>query len=436
MPISGVSINRISRFRVINHTVFKDSGDIKLNDVTVLTGKNNIGKSAVLSAIYLLSKYGTENKEFYQILRRPNVDNFIILQYELELALEFDEKSLKEKIHSAKKDLKPEDFSKCDELIHKIETKQISIFIEFFHLGNKTVIQKFSVSGFIYHLEERRGILYSPVTSDQYVLNVFVNDLILNPLIRILSSHAYMIFYFNPHRVVSVEEEWSELSLGDKLTSNADNLKSFLHKLNSNDRKKYKSIESHMKRAFPEIEEIITPISQISDKAGILNHTDIRFKFKYYTPENYNETISLKYCGTGIEQYLAIATAIITAEYPTLFLIDEPHAFLHPFAEKKLLELIEEYPQHQYVISTHSPAILNFICSESIRLLKRIEDGSVSYTEYNVESVISELGLRPSDLWFYEKILFVEGQTEEKVIPIILSKVFSKLKLNKIKIAG
>jgi len=230
--------------------------------------------------------------------------------------------------------------------------------------------------------------------------------------------------------------------IGANLDSNARNLKSFLSKLFTSGSGKIDQVRRYLKSAFPEIEDIIIPIeSGITLGGGVGGGstnplTDIRLKLSHFKPEKTTDAISLKYCGTGIEQYLAIITAIITAEEPHLFLIDEPHSFLHPYAEKKLIELISENLQHQYVISTHSPTILNSIDPKSIRLLKRKEeDGSVFCGDYDINEAISELGLTPSDLWFYQRIIFVEGATEEKILPIILYKLFEGINLNKIKIA-
>lgn len=38
--------------------------------------------------------------------------------------------------------------------------------------------------------------------------------------------------------------------------------------------------------------------------------------------------------------------------------IDEPQSYLHPGAAKKLIEILQEFPQHQYFIATHSAEII------------------------------------------------------------------------------
>jgi predicted ATPase len=80
-------------------------------------------------------------------------------------------------------------------------------------------------------------------------------------------------------------------------------------------------------------------------------------------------TAPLQDCDTGIEQMFMIATAILTAKNPKLFLIDEPHAFLHPAAERYLLRLMQEHLEHQYVVATHSPVFLNSLPLHSTRLI-------------------------------------------------------------------
>ena len=47
-------------------------------------------------------------------------------------------------------------------------------------------------------------------------------------------------------------------------------------------------------------------------------------------------------------------------------LIDEPHSFLHPTAERLLLEFLRRNQQHKYVITTHSAIFINAVPASQI----------------------------------------------------------------------
>ncbi|MCC0179139.1 ATP-binding protein [Waterburya agarophytonicola K14] len=78
----------------------------------------------------------------------------------------------------------------------------------------------------------------------------------------------------------------------------------------------------------------------------------------------------LEACGTGVSQVLAILYVVITSKEPRTIIIDEPQSFLHPGAARKLIEILQDFPQHQYFISTHSPSIISAANPSTITLLK------------------------------------------------------------------
>mgnify|MGYP002774947195 CR=1 FL=1 len=63
-------------------------------------------------------------------------------------------------------------------------------------------------------------------------------------------------------------------------------------------------------------------------------------------------------CGTEISQVLAILYIVVTSQDSRAIITDEPQSFLHPGATRDLIEIIKIFPQHQYFITTHSPAII------------------------------------------------------------------------------
>jgi ABC-type multidrug transport system ATPase subunit len=131
--------------------------------------------------------------------------------------------------------------------------------------------------------------------------------------------------------------------------------------------------------------------------------------------------------GTGIGQVIAILYVVVASDEPRTIIIDEPNSFLHPGAAKKLMLILRKFPQHQYFISTHSPEILRAAKPATITRLKFIEGETVvesvdlSQTQ-DLRETLLEIGIKFSDVFFAENILWVEGPTEAEAFPLILEK--------------
>jgi AAA domain, putative AbiEii toxin, Type IV TA system len=120
---------------------------------------------------------------------------------------------------------------------------------------------------------------------------------------------------------------------------------------------------------------------------------------------------------------LAVATGVYTAATPRLFLIDEPQAYLHPHAERSLLRLLDENPQHQYVIATHSAVFLNARPLSQARLITISEGASEIADIPSPEALLGEIGVTAADLWLSDAILWVEGGSDVAVLDLLRQKI-------------
>lgn len=99
--------------------------------------------------------------------------------------------------------------------------------------------------------------------------------------------------------------------------------------------------------------------------------------------------------------------------------------FLHPGAVRKLIEILRQHPQHQFIITTHSPTAVTAAGPETLLLLRlreaetTIEQLNVSQAE-NLQVFLAEIGARLSDVFGADYILWVEGRTEEECFPKIV----------------
>ena len=141
--------------------------------------------------------------------------------------------------------------------------------------------------------------------------------------------------------------------------------------------------------------------------------------------------------GSGVRRLLNVMGALLRLNADdghTIVLYDEPEISLHADAQhtlRRLLEGIASHPNVQVVYTTHSPAMVNTMRPQSIRILERqrLNEKAVSLFvtnafRENYSMVRTSLGLSPADSLLYAPITIIaEGATEILCIPVILNKL-------------
>jgi energy-coupling factor transporter ATP-binding protein EcfA2 len=192
------------------------------------------------------------------------------------------------------------------------------------------------------------------------------------------------------------------------LLDNAENLSVFLQTLRGNKPRAFRQIEKIVKEIFPDLTSV-NPAMQP-------NRVYITL-----TREGMEQDIPLTHSGTGVEQVLAIATFAITAEPGAILLLDEPHSFLHPAAERQLIRFLNEDNKHRYVIGTHSAVFINSVEADRIT---HVEAPGAPYNPKlsppEIGSVLLDLGYRNSDILFYDSLIVVEGKSDKTILPHLL----------------
>ena len=201
-----------------------------------------------------------------------------------------------------------------------------------------------------------------------------------------------------------------------KLERDASNLPSVLNWVRGRLSPTFKKIESHLFDIIGGIESIT--IVQNAQSFEILTWIDGQI-------ENENLGFPLNDSGTGVAQCLAILTAAATSKN-SIIVIDEINSFLHPAACKRLIEILStEYHQHQYIISTHSSDVISSAPAKKIYLtvkdrfkstLKNIDPSDLR----EMRELSFHVGISMSDALVSDKIVWVEGQTEEVCFPKVL----------------
>lgn len=219
------------------------------------------------------------------------------------------------------------------------------------------------------------------------------------------------IVYIEPQRVVLPRVQ----TIPKKVPSpNGSDLAQVIYTHRNENTREYRDLSNLMKSMFNEIGGIFT----VPSESNIVTLSIL---------DNFaNKNIPLDGCGTGIAQALHLASMILFSAPGKIFLIDEPHVYLHPGAEKSLAQFIRSHNEHRYVISTHSPLFIQAVKPDAVYLVTRDNEGTrVRESLSGLESrrlLLDELGINLGDISIAERIIFVEGKTDVDIIGEILER--------------
>lgn len=211
-----------------------------------------------------------------------------------------------------------------------------------------------------------------------------------------------------------------------ELAANAENLPQVLNLLQGS-RGKYEEFLKLVNFIFPDIKLVTSNIvsSPPQAKTKILIWGQEAAEKDNKLPDRQDLAISLSESGTGVGQVLAMLYIIVSSEFPRIIVIDEPQTFLHPSAIRRLFSVFQDYSQHQYIISTHSPLAISSIAKQSILFLKKADSQTkveiIDPTETEkLKNILLDIGVRLSDVFGTDRVLWVEGPTEERCFPLII----------------
>lgn len=384
----------IKKIRLQNYKSIVDSSYLDFHkNITVLAGKNNAGKTAFIEGLY---------RFFQGALNLPTIsggnDSKGITQtesnksfLEMELHLEPDEQSqLFINFHKS--------FWDENIVIKLCAFNGITFFLELSKVltdGTLDTIYIWDYPNSTYKVKTLKdgNITYSQKNLD--FVSKFFN--------KIKTS----ILFINGNRYITTPNQ--PINHNIDLDNYASNLHTVMHSLHNNHEEIYNEIKSTFLSIFSDVNQLRTSINN--------NHTNIQLVF-----DNLPNPIPLHECGTGFTHVLAMLCAIYSTEQ-RLILLDEPHSFLHPSAEKAIYDLASNNnnKEHQFIFTTHSPILINYPIPKTLYLVSKISGQSQFTLLNNLQNVFEEIGITNSDFAMSERVLFVEGQTEKAILPLILT---------------
>jgi predicted ATP-dependent endonuclease of OLD family len=472
----------LKNFQLFNYKSFKDSGTLEFSPgINIIVGQNNAGKTALLEALTLkLSKNPHRSTlTLPNHYSRTREDSFA----KIELIIEKNElKKLLEELHEieslgilepsfSQQFLQEQDVSREEELkdiAQKNRQKLINDFTEWLDKKDDIVIG-LSLSSDVLHEIDKNTLInltldFSPIyhNPDYSLLldlnrkETFITLSFNNDTISILKESyqeyneeyneeyeakrekiflgtyqktiGYRLFDLFRNRIYRFHAERlnihkCEFKNSAELKPDASNLAEVLCFIKDNPPIKDR-LNNYLSKIFPHIKVVSSTLNR-----------DNQCEIKVWTNEAYQNkredlTFSLSDCGTGVSQVLAILYVVVASKDSRTIIIDEPQSFLHPGAAKKLIDVLKSFPQHQYIISTHSPMLIS--TSDPSKIICLNYDGQQTTScilkkeEIEAQKVIlDDLGVKLSDVFGADSILWVEGPTEEKCFPLIIEKLLT-----------
>ena len=144
--------------------------------------------------------------------------------------------------------------------------------------------------------------------------------------------------------------------------------------------------------------------------------------------------------GDGLQNLIICTFNIFTEKDRCLFFIEEPNMLMHPSLQRSFLEILSEFDQHQYFITSHSNHFLDMtldFANISVFHFSKIEDENKIEAEkpnFKVEvasaqdrRILMDLGVQNSSVFLSNSTIWVEGITERLYLRAYMKKYIEEL---------
>lgn len=443
---------KISKIKIKNFRLLKDSALEMKDDLSLLIGRNNSGKTSLL---VLFEKFYS-NEDFtyddFSLSLREQINNIDeetkILDISIQMILEIDYTVNDNLEHLSEFILDLDPDSNTVKILFEVTIKKeklLAVLGELREPNEKIRFIKKNLQSYlkttIYSFETEDDLLeenrYKLIKKDITQIKKVINFQIIHAKRNVSSSDdnkgkqllsSMTTKYFNqknidkPEQFVDINKKMIEMD--NSLNSlYIDEFDDFL-----NYGKEFLEIDSLKVVSNLESNEVVQSSSKVIYGEG-----------DNYLPEHLN--------GLGFMNMLYLLLDIKMKKESfeqerkdiNLLFIEEPEAHTHPQMQYKFIEKIKkvfnEIDNLQTIITTHSAQIVSRCDFKDIRYLLNENDKNVKIKNFHSELKMSYgteedefkfveqyLTLQASELFFASKIIFIEGTTEKMLLPYFIRK--------------
>lgn len=380
---------KLTEIRIKNFRSIIDTKVVPINQVTVIVGKNNQGKSNFIKAIDV----AFQSLSYFSSNGSMRIRRSAIYDYERDFPL-YDKCSSRKTEISLKLTLSEEESVKLFSIIENKISDYINVIVTIDE--NSRIEIKFSKRGAsglnehikdisVFILDNINFINIHAVRTENDSISV-INQLIQNRMKSIDEDKEYI-------EAMTVINKKEQEVLNEISNSTLASLKTFLH----------------------EVENVEISVDDYRSRSAGFNFGR-RFSMKI------DDGIStdLQYKGDGIKSLTALALLKDndTSSSTSIIAIEEPESHLHSGAIHNLNDILRSISNTtQLLITTHNPL---FISRNSLNSNVIIRDNTV-YIPTSIKDLRDELGVLASDnLLNAELVIIVEGDSDVKILEALI----------------
>ncbi len=393
---------KLADFSVVNYRSITTARKIHTNNMTVLVGKNNEGKSNILRALALamslMKIYCSDPRPFVSASR-----DYLRRHYSWSRDYPI---SLQEKNPTGSSSV---DFN------FELNDRDIVAIRELTGIRSSGYIPvRVSTNGTIAKIDipKRGTAAFSDVENKRKIIEYvcFKIDFNFIPAIRTESDALRVIDFLIERSLASLDENPEYLAATRKIEQ--------LRQEVLNDIATHISVP--LKNYLPGLQNIHIRIANDGRQKSIKHNTEIIIDDGTPTP--------IQQKGDGIKSLTALAMLNIPAhsDRVSVIAIEEPESHLHPESARQLYDTIMTLSEtHQVVLTTHSPLFINRTQLEE----NIIVNAGRATPVRRIKEIRDVLGIRVSDnLINAEHVLVVEGEDDKIAMSKLLPEMSIKIK--------
>ncbi len=211
---------------------------------------------------------------------------------------------------------------------------------------------------------------------------------------------SWKIYHFHDTSKLAPMRRYETIDDSDYLRFDAANIAPFLLDLKTKEKSTYNQIVDTVRLVAPFFDDFILKPN---------NNEKVRLRWKQ---KGSDYPLKPYHLSDGTLRFICLATALLQPDPPSTIIIDEPELGLHPYAVEILAELIEATSREtQLIVSTQSPALVDYFEPEDIIVVNR-EKGASVFNRLNINELSSWLNdYSLGDLW--RKNIFTGGPAHE-----------------------
>lgn len=255
-------------------------------------------------------------------------------------------------------------------------------FISFSDRG--IVEEKLNIGGYLKLIERKLGGIKISKEPEERSISAWTSGLYVykSENAKILESNKYLSSWRSYNFITSGMRKTYSAKRNLILDKNGGNLAQVLLSLHNERPKIFDKIENMLKQAIPQIDELLTPLTEGGDTYVAIREKGFDSPFDYFQVSD------------GTLRLLAYITVIASIE-PKLICFEEPENFIHPQLFELLVEILKKSDK-QIILSTHSPYLVDLVEPEDVIIVEKRDKETVAKRIKEVDKLkkhLEEIGL-------------------------------------------